>query len=227
MAALPDDEKKQATVEFKSDPLPTWSDQDIKSLTKASQKLLKHKCKYTLDKNNKNLTFMPSPHLYDKDGNYTRSKDKSLQDENNFMTHEKYEATVSIDDACSFAAGSLDCDAIEATFIDENAGKYNNVKLVEIGSKWVFSNAFIKSCFIAWAQHYPLKIEPSHIWLCILQSVALHVDENAEKLREKWVMHDGKKKLTVIRNEFIKGSQVDFFVCCCCCWFHTFPLNNL
>ena len=42
-----------------------------------------------------------------------------------------------------------------------------------------------------------LSSSREHIWLLILQSVAVHVDQNAEKLRNKYVEHDGQKELLV------------------------------
>jgi len=59
----------------------------------------------------------------------------------------------------------------------------------------------------AWSKHYPLIIKPSHLWLLILQAVAIHVEQHAEDLRGKWVIHTGKKELSVMRNNFVKGSM--------------------
>eukprot|EP01084_Bolivina_argentea_P283517 485588_1 len=55
-------------------------------------------------------------------------------------------------------------------------------------------SSFITSSLEAWSKHYPFRFRVEHIWLLILQSVAIHVDKNAEKLRQKYVKHDGKKK---------------------------------
>eukprot|EP00486_Rosalina_sp_Unknown_P000639 CAMPEP_0201567008 /NCGR_PEP_ID=MMETSP0190_2-20130828/7227_1 /ASSEMBLY_ACC=CAM_ASM_000263 /TAXON_ID=37353 /ORGANISM="Rosalina sp." /LENGTH=440 /DNA_ID=CAMNT_0047986463 /DNA_START=37 /DNA_END=1356 /DNA_ORIENTATION=+ len=59
------------------------------------------------------------------------------------------------------------------------------------------TNSFISSSLEAWSNHYPFRMKVEHIWLLILQAVAVHVDKNAEKLRSKYVKHDGKKELTV------------------------------
>ena len=43
------------------------------------------------------------------------------------------------------------------------------------------------------------------IWLLIAQGVALHINANAEALRHRFVAHEGKITLTVIRDEFVRG----------------------
>mmetsp|Transcript_30352 Transcript_30352/g.49409 ORF Transcript_30352/g.49409 Transcript_30352/m.49409 type:complete len:421 (-) Transcript_30352:358-1620(-) len=58
-------------------------------------------------------------------------------------------------------------------------------------------SSFITAAETAWDAHYPFRFRCEHIWLMILQSVAVHVDQNAEKLREKYVKHDGQKTLIV------------------------------
>ena len=54
-------------------------------------------------------------------------------------------------------------------------------------------HAFIVSIEIAYFKHYPLKLSPSQIWILILQSIGIHIDQNAEKLRDKFVSHQDKK----------------------------------
>ena len=212
MAALADDEKQQpnvnTNVKFDVKDPAAWSKKEIEALDADCQTLINHKCEYTLGKDGVNLTFMPSPHLYDKDGKYDFKKDPMHQrdDQNNRYRRSMADSLISVKNACSYAAGKLDCDAVESTFIDQDEDKYKGLQL--IGSS---SNGFIAACEIAWAEHYPLIISPSHIWLAITQGVALHVDKNAEALREKYVMHKGKMELIVYRNGFVKG--VFFNVC--------------
>lgn len=43
----------------------------------------------------------------------------------------------------------------------------------------------------------------------ILQAIATHVNLNAEKIRSKWVAHEGKKVLTVVCDEFVLGSETN------------------
>ena len=57
--------------------------------------------------------------------------------------------------------------------------------------------SFITGAIMAWSEHYPFRIRVEHIWLLILQAVAIHVDQNAEKLRSKYVEHEGKVTLKI------------------------------
>jgi len=47
----------------------------------------------------------------------------------------------------------------------------------------------------------------SQIWLLVLQALGMHIDQNSEALRKRFVNHDGKKTLTVERPNFVKGSK--------------------
>ena len=70
---------------------------------------------------------------------------------------------------------------------------------------WI-RHAFVNAVHIAFANHYPLTITPDHIWMCIAQGLSSHVNANADKLRMKFVKHEGKKTLIVRRDDFVKGS---------------------
>jgi hypothetical protein len=61
----------------------------------------------------------------------------------------------------------------------------------------------------AFAQHYPLVLTPDAIWLAIAQGFAQHVNENAERLRGKFVRHQGKVTIAVRRDDFRKGSPAN------------------
>ena len=54
--------------------------------------------------------------------------------------------------------------------------------------------------------HRPIVLSPDMIWLLIAQGFAIHVNEHAEEMRNHFVSHEGKKKLVVRRDGFIKGS---------------------
>ena len=45
------------------------------------------------------------------------------------------------------------------------------------------------------------------IWQCVAQGFVIHVNKNAEKLCHLFVAHEGKKKIEVRRDEFVKGSH--------------------
>ncbi|MFT3770510.1 MAG: DUF4419 domain-containing protein [Minicystis sp.] len=67
-------------------------------------------------------------------------------------------------------------------------------------------HGFVAAVHHAFAQHYPLVLSPDDVWLCIAQGFATHVDENAEALRARFVRHEGRARIEVRRDEFVKGS---------------------
>jgi len=67
-------------------------------------------------------------------------------------------------------------------------------------------HGFLAAAHHAFDSHYPLVLSPDDVWLCIAQGFAIHVDLNAEALRGRFVRHEGKHDIIVIRDEFIKGS---------------------
>jgi hypothetical protein len=54
--------------------------------------------------------------------------------------------------------------------------------------------------------HRPVVLSPDIIWLTLCQGFAHHVNIHAKTLRSRLVKHSGKPKLTVRRNDFVKGS---------------------
>lgn len=53
---------------------------------------------------------------------------------------------------------------------------------------------------LAFAEHRPLALSPDAVWLTIAQGFAIHVDENAEALRHRFVRHGGRKVVRVQRD---------------------------
>src|SRR5262245_22657558 len=70
----------------------------------------------------------------------------------------------------------------------------------------VVSHPLIAALHGAFASHRPLRLSPDIIWLTITQGFAVHVSRNAEGLRRHFVSHEGKVKIVVRRDDFIKGS---------------------
>jgi len=68
------------------------------------------------------------------------------------------------------------------------------------------ANAFVTAAHVAFAEHLPLCLSPDDIWLCIAQGFGTHVNENAEHLRGRFVRHEGRAKLEVRRDAFVKGA---------------------
>jgi Domain of unknown function (DUF4419) len=54
--------------------------------------------------------------------------------------------------------------------------------------------------------HHPLCLSPEAIWLMIIQGVAHHINVHAEELRSKFVASQGKVRIEVRRDDFVKGS---------------------
>jgi hypothetical protein len=67
-------------------------------------------------------------------------------------------------------------------------------------------HGFLGAVHHAFDSHYPLVLSPDDVWLCIAQGFAIHVDLNAEALRGRFVRHQGKELITVIRDEFVRHS---------------------
>ncbi|NUO02222.1 MAG: DUF4419 domain-containing protein [Saprospiraceae bacterium] len=64
---------------------------------------------------------------------------------------------------------------------------------------------FVYAAYRAYSDHRPLTISPDMVWLIIVQGFAMHVNENAEALRKRFVDFDGKTNIDVQRNDFVKG----------------------
>ncbi len=58
----------------------------------------------------------------------------------------------------------------------------------------------------AYAQHRPLVLSPDMFWLLVAQGFANHVNLNAAAMRHHFVQFEGKKKVVIRRDQFIKGS---------------------
>jgi hypothetical protein len=82
------------------------------------------------------------------------------------------------------------------------ASASNQAHLVNAGS----AHGLVAAARAAFDRHYPLVLSPDDIWLCLAQGFAIHVGQHAEALRSRIVAHQGKKKIGVRRDDFIKGS---------------------
>jgi hypothetical protein len=59
------------------------------------------------------------------------------------------------------------------------------------------SHPLIDAVHTAFSQHRPLTLSPDAVWLVIVQGFGHHVAENAEELRRRLVLHEGKHTLSV------------------------------
>ncbi len=64
----------------------------------------------------------------------------------------------------------------------------------------------IETLHRAFDTHRPVSLSPDVIWLTLTQGLARHINANAEQLRDQFVQHQGKKKISVRRDDFVKGS---------------------
>lgn len=88
--------------------------------------------------------------------------------------------------------------------------KYLGYKGVEQSYPVTPGNTFLEAVHTAFEKHYPLALSPDDFWLCITQGFAAHVKQNAEKLRSRFVAHEGKKKLIVYRDWFKGDTSNDW-----------------
>ena len=66
---------------------------------------------------------------------------------------------------------------------------------------------FLQALHRGFTEHRPICISPDMIWLLICQGVANHVNAHAERLRPRFVAHQGKVKILVQRDDFVKGAR--------------------
>jgi len=57
----------------------------------------------------------------------------------------------------------------------------------------------------AFYEHRPIVLSPDAVWFCLAQGFAQHVNLHAERLRKRFVRHEGKLKLVVERLDFALG----------------------
>ena len=59
----------------------------------------------------------------------------------------------------------------------------------------------------AYAEHLPLILTPDSIWYCISSAVATYINKYSEEVRSTFVNHEGKKRIEVVRNDFVLGAK--------------------
>jgi hypothetical protein len=73
---------------------------------------------------------------------------------------------------------------------------------VPVVATFASPNLLVSSVYNAFYDHYPLKLNPNVVWLTIAQGFAQYVNRHAEALRSKFVNHDKKKKILIVRRDF-------------------------
>lgn len=62
----------------------------------------------------------------------------------------------------------------------------------------------------AWCQHRPVVLSPDVIWMLICQQFSHYVNEKPNKMRSKFVHHQGKKELVVETKKNLFSNQADW-----------------
>ena len=60
----------------------------------------------------------------------------------------------------------------------------------------------LEGYYQSYAKHIPVTVSPDILWMLIVQGFGRHIDQNAEKLRNKFVDFDGQKALIVGGDEW-------------------------
>lgn len=72
--------------------------------------------------------------------------------------------------------------------------------------------AFFRAFREAYNNHYDIILSPDDIWMVVCLQFTKYVNANAEAMRELFVQHEGKKKLTVTtHNELDESQWTEFF----------------
>jgi len=69
---------------------------------------------------------------------------------------------------------------------------------------------FILAVHTAYQNHYALKLSVTDFIILIGQGLSQHIEANFDKLRHYFVNHEGKERIKVHRDDFIKGQQNDW-----------------
>ena len=71
-------------------------------------------------------------------------------------------------------------------------------------------NACFEGFLTAFDNHYSLVLSPDMIWLLISQGIATHINENAERLRNRLVDFDGQRVLRIVTSRDLLENEEDW-----------------
>lgn len=95
------------------------------------------------------------------------------------------------------AAAGLRGDSVEAS-------KFNYAKFSPLRPN---TNSFVATALTAFTDHAPFAIAPDDVWLLATQAITKHISLNPEDCRRALgVNWEGKKTLTIVNSDFVKGS---------------------
>jgi hypothetical protein len=64
----------------------------------------------------------------------------------------------------------------------------------------------LAAAHFSFSQHRPLVLSPDMVWVAVAQGLARHVNNHAERLRRRFVGHQGKVEICVERDDLLRGS---------------------
>jgi len=74
----------------------------------------------------------------------------------------------------------------------------------------ITGHSFVQAAYLAYSSHHHLVIRPDDVWIAIMTQFSSYVDQNAEKLRNKFVDFQGKKELTVSSGGSLRTAPYDY-----------------
>jgi len=84
----------------------------------------------------------------------------------------------------------------------------------DVKLRYTKKHSFLETIMLSYMHHLPLCLSPDDVWTVIVQGFGMHMEKNAEALRKKFVDFEGKKELTVIRNDgFLLNPKSDWEGC--------------
>lgn len=76
---------------------------------------------------------------------------------------------------------------------------------------WGHPNSFYGAFVNAYNNHEDLVLSPDDVWMIICMHFSKYINNNAEQMRNKFVPHQGKKKLVVVTKNELEESKWDEF----------------
>ncbi|KYQ93872.1 hypothetical protein DLAC_05271 [Tieghemostelium lacteum] len=70
-------------------------------------------------------------------------------------------------------------------------------------------HSFVKACILAYNDHHHLILKPDDLWIAILSQFSNYVNLHSEKLRNKFVEHEGQKELEVVCGGTLRTAPYD------------------
>lgn len=72
--------------------------------------------------------------------------------------------------------------------------------------KGIYYQPLLAAVYTAFSQHRPLVLTPDAVWITIAQGVAHHMVIHGERLRSRFVAHEGKLDLMFVCRDWVEGS---------------------